>query len=209
MRVLIATAAVNIALHIAGLVCAATGMRPGSPLVGLDERMAYLASHPWGWSAGWAVWMLCALALVAFLIALRPLARDRDLASLALMLAILGAAVDFACDVGQMLVLPDLAALRPPQPALFLAWERWLGATGAIVANGLYSLAVVLAAYGLKDQTPSHVFALGVATAVAGLLIVLAGFTGDPRHLELAVGPTIVGFVLWTAATTRALARSR
>ena len=207
MRALVVTAAANVVLHVAGLVLALVGMRRGSPLFPLDERLAYLASHPPLWSWGWGVWMACALALVAFLAALHPYASRPALSSLAVTLASVGMAVDLVCDVGQIVVLPDLAGWRPPQPAAFVSWERWLGATGAIVANGLYSVAVVLMSFALRARLPRSVWALGLVTAAAGTLMVVAGFTGDCRQLEMAVGPTIVSFLLWTAGVTWALAR--
>lgn len=206
MRLLIATAAANVLLHVAGLALSITSLRPGSPAVPLDERLAYLASHGLGWPIGWGVWMLCALALVAFLAVLRPHAPAADLASLAVTLAAAGAAIDLVCDVGQIVVLPDMAAWRPPQPALFVTWERWLGATGAIAANGLYSLATLAATLALRRRLPAYVVALGVATCAAGFLLVAAGFTGNMRQLEASVGATIVSFVLWTVAVTWALA---
>src|SRR5262245_34593082 len=110
MRPLAAAAGLNIALHVLGLGLAYVGMRPGSPVADLDARVAYLAARPALWTAGWGCWMLCALALVALMAALRTQAESREMGSLALMLTAAGAAVDLVCDLGQMLVLPDLAA---------------------------------------------------------------------------------------------------
>src|SRR5689334_20194044 len=39
----------NVGLHLLGLVLAALAMAPGTPLVPLDERLAYLAAAPPGW----------------------------------------------------------------------------------------------------------------------------------------------------------------
>jgi hypothetical protein len=193
-------AVLNIALHVIGLAVAFFGMRPGSPLVPLDDRMAYLAARPLGWAAGWGVWMLCALALVAFVAALRPYAETSELALVALVLAAAGAGIDLFCDVGQIVVLPDVAAWRPPQPALFVSWERLLGAGGAVVANGLYSAAVFLIALALRRRVPAYAFAIGLASCGAGIVMVVAGFSGNARLLEASVGPTIGSFLLWCAA---------
>src|SRR5262245_12671558 len=78
-RPLTTLAAVNVALHAVGLAAAAVGMRPGTPLAPLPERLDYLAAAPVGWTGGWAVWVLCAAVLVAFVFAAarrlgRPLA---------------------------------------------------------------------------------------------------------------------------------------
>jgi hypothetical protein len=200
MRPLTAAAGLNVALHVVGLGLAYVGMRPGSPVVPLDDRMAYLAARPALWMLGWGCWMLCALALVALMAALRSHAASRDLTSLALMLTVSGAAVDILCDVGQMAVLPDAAAWKPAQPAQFVAWERWLGAGGAVVANGFYSIAVVIVTWPMRRQVPGYVLGLAVATFGAGMLMVAAGITGDARLLEASVAPTIFSFLAWTVA---------
>jgi hypothetical protein len=205
MRALVILAWTNVAVHVVGLIVALVGMRPGSPVVSLEERLAYLASHPAGWSLGWGLWMLCALALVAFLAALRPHAEWPETAALAVTFCAVGAGVDFLCDIGQIVVLPTLASARPFQPALFAVWERWLGAGGTVVANGLYSLAILLAAVALRRRLPSYIFGLGLATFGFGMAVVAAGFLDDPRLLELAVGPMFVAFLLWVVAVTRAL----
>ena len=203
------TAGLNVGLHLLGLALALIGMRQGTPLVPLDERLAYLASRPIGWSLGWGTWMLCALALVAFLAVLATHAHGAPLASLAVTLAAAGAAIDLLCDGVQIAVLPGLASARLSDPSVFLAWERAAGVGGTVVANGLYSVAVLLAAIALRGRPgmPAHALSLGVATFGAGMLMVVAGFVGDPRRLELATGPTIGAFLLWTVAVARALLR--
>jgi len=207
MRALRVAALLNIGLHGAGLGAAFFGLRPGSPVVPLDERMAYLASRPLAWSLGWGIWMLCALALVAFLAALEREADGSSLASLGLLLGTAGMSVDLFCNVGQMVVLPDVAAWKPPQPAAFVAWERWLGAGGTVVANGLYSIAVVLATLAVRRRVPGYAFGLGLATAGSGMTMVAAGFSGRAPFISATVGPTIVSFVLWCAATSWTIER--
>jgi hypothetical protein len=206
-RAVLATAALNVGLHVLGLAVAWWGMRPGTPLVPLDVRLGYLAARPPGWTAGWAVWMLCALALVAFLAALAAFATAPRLAAFAVALGAAGAAVDLLCDTVQITVLPDLAAWRPPDAALFFAVERGAGAGGTVVANGLYSLAVLLAALALRDRLPLHALGLGAITCGAGLLMVAAGFSGDAHHVALATGPTIGAFLLWTIDVAWGLSR--
>ena len=44
VRPLMALAWLNVFLHLVALALAAVGMRPGSPLVPLHERLSYLAS---------------------------------------------------------------------------------------------------------------------------------------------------------------------
>lgn len=199
-RLLLVLGALNVALHLLGLALAALGMRPGTGVFPLPERMAYVAPRPAGWVLGWATWALCALVLVGFVAALTARARsaaDSSVRALALALAAAGAAVDLCCDVLWITVVPDLAARG--EVALFLAVERMLGAAGAAVANGLYSVAVLLVALTLREGRP-----LGYATFAFGMLMVAAAFTGDPRHLEWVTGPTIGAFLAWTVAVLRA-----
>jgi hypothetical protein len=206
MRILTLTAWLNVGLHVVGLALAVTGMRPGTPLVPAAERAAYLAGRPLLWSLGWTTWMLCALALVAFLAALaRAVPEAGAVMGPVVMLAAAGAAIDLLCDALYITVLPDLARDGPGR--LFLAVERALGVGGVVVANGLYSVAVLLATLALRVRpaAPAFVRALGYATFAAGMLMVAAGFTGDPRQLALATGPTILCFMAWTVGVARSL----
>src|ERR1700675_289901 len=96
---LTALAWANVLLHVAGLTLAAVGMRPGTPLAPLPERMAYLAAAPIGWTFGWVAWTLCALLLVAFLAVLvHRLGEGAELARFGLMIAIAGLPIDLFCD---------------------------------------------------------------------------------------------------------------
>jgi hypothetical protein len=203
---LVRLAWLNIVLHGLGLVFAAVALGPGSPLAPAAERTAYLAARPWGWALGWATWMLCALALVAFLEALLPHLDPpkREGAILAVVLAAAGAAVDLLCDTLFIVLLPTLA--RDGPTPLFLAFERTLGAGGAVVANGLYSLAVLLAVQCSPHANNWRLArVLGCVTGVAGLSLVAAGFTGVPWHLVATTPLTIVAFMCWTLAVARAV----
>ena len=202
------TAWTSVGLHVAGLVLAVVGMRPGTPLVPAADRAAYLADRPLAWSLGWAVWMLCALALVAFLAVLAHVVPEAPaVLGAAVTLCAAGAAIDLTCDTLFITVLPGLAAAGPTP--LFLTAERALGAGGVVVANGLYSVATLLAAIGLRaaPTVPAAVRGLGYATFGAGMLMVAAGFTGDPGQLEIATGLTILPFLAWTLGVARSLSR--
>jgi len=206
MRPLTLAAGLSVGLHLGGLALAVAALRPGTPLVPLAERVAYLAERPLGWTLGWAAWMLCALALVAFLAVLAHVVPEAPtVLRTAVMLASAGAAVDLVCDTLYITVLPGLAAAGPTP--LFLTVERALGAGGVVVANGLYTIATLLAALGLRarPEMPPVVTWLGYATFAGGMLMVAAGFTGDPRHLELATGAAILPYMAWTLGVARAL----
>jgi hypothetical protein len=193
----------NVLTHVLGLSLAVVWMRPGTAAFPVSERMAYLAADPLGWRLGWAAWGLCALAMVAFLGAL--LARQpAPILYASLGIACAAAAVDLTCDVLFVTVLPRAAA--GPAPS-FVLLERGINTASLSVANGLYSVAVLVASFGVRlaggAQRHQQVLALG--TFLAGLALAAAGFTGNPRYVELATGPTVGLFMAWTLVVARGL----
>jgi len=207
-RWLVRTAAAIVGLHVVALTLAVVGMRPGTPIVPPAERALYLAGRPLGWVLGWAAWMLCAVALVAFLAVLEEVVVPaRAVLRTAVTVAAAGAAVDLTCDTVYVTVFPTLAAEGPT--TLFLALERALGAVGMVVANGFYAVAVLLVSLGLRHLRgmPLIVTWLGYLTYAGGMLMVAAGFTGDPRQVEIATGLAIAPFLAWTVGVARSLSR--
>jgi len=203
-RRLEALAWTNVALHGLGLVIAWAGLRPGSLVVPLPERTAYLASRPALWSWGWGLWMLCALLLVAFIAALgRSLPASSAVARLALAITAAGMAVDLLCDVIQISVLPQLASSGATD--LFLAMERLAFTGGMTIANGLYTTGVLLMTLrcGSLLRLPARLAGLG--TAVSGYALAAAGLFPSSGLLEVSTGPTIVLFSLWAVLVARDL----
>ena len=193
----------NVALHGAGLIVAWFSMQPGSVVVPLAERMAYLAGRPAGWSLGWGIWMLCTLLLVAFMTVLRQRLSDSGaVAQLALLLTATGMAVDLLCDVIQIQVLPAAAAAGPN---LFLAFERLAFTGGLTVANGLYTAGVLLMNLRLRGLVGSPALLAGWATVVAGFALAAAGLVPSPILLQISTGMTIVSYSLWTVLVARDL----
>lgn len=200
VRPLVAAAWLNIVLHVAGLAFAVVGMRPGTPVVPLSQRLEYLAQSPPAWCLGWAVWMLCAVALIGFLaaVALR-LGAAAPLAQIGLMFAIAGAAFDLLCDAIYILVFPQIASWQPPPERMFLAIERITGIASMVIANGFYSVGVFMTTQALRGRKDlaRYTVSPGYAVTGFGLLLAGAGFTGVAWHAEWATGPTIAGFCLW------------
>lgn len=183
-------------------------MRPGTPLVPLPERLTYLAGAPIGWTLGWAIWMVCAVLLIAFLAAVTArLGTDAAIAYLGLMLAIAGMACDLFCDSVYIVVFPWLASRQPPAEPLFLAIERITGIGSLVIANGAYSVAVLLMSLALRGRQGLAPFTVpvGYGVAAAGLLLSAAGFTGVPWHAEWATPPTIGLFCIWAVLVARSL----
>lgn len=190
----------NVALHAMGLAGAWLWLRPGSMLVPLAERRAYLSAHGLTWGWGWGVWMACAIALVAFNAALvEPLGERPFLPRLALVLSVAGMAVDLVCDAIQVWLLPGLDS------ALFESLERLAFAGGATLANGLYTLAVALLSVRLSGQARGKTLAAGWVTVAAGSAMAVSGVLDSPQLLQLATGPTIVGYSLWVVLVARDL----
>jgi hypothetical protein len=199
---LLAVAALGAALHGAGLVLAALAMRPGTPAAPLLERLVYLARRPGGWVAGWLVWVACAATLVVFM-ALLARARPSSLTRAAALLTAAGAVVDVAGDLTYAFVLPARAA---GDVASFLRFERGLSLASLTAANGLYSIAILVATLGLPRRWTAA-RRLGFLTFAGGAWLAWAGVTGDPRHVALATAVTIPSFVAWTLAVAAAVRR--
>lgn len=187
----------NVGLHVVGLVFAAATMKPGTPAAPLLERIRYLSARPLGWTAGWLVWIACAVALVAFL---RLLSRAHPSAFTAAAgtLALVGAVIDITCDLTYIFVLPARAA---GDVSRFLEFERHLGTASLTGANGLYSLAVLVATLGLPGSA-TLTRGLGVLTFVAGLVLAGAGLTGDPLHVMVGTALTMPLFLAWALAAS-------
>jgi len=202
-RLLPALAWANVILHGIGLAVAWFGMRPGSVVVPLTERMAYLAGSPPGWTWGWGVFMLCTLLLVAYMAALRSRIPGQPVvALLAVVFTAAGMAVDLLCDVIQIQVLPLTAAADPD---LFLAFERLALTGGATVANGLYTFGVLLMTICLRNLVGAPARYAGWATAVLGFAMVLAGLLPSPELLQASTGPTLGFYSIWTVLVARDL----
>jgi len=197
MTTLRTAAWINVGLHVAGLVFAAATLKPGTPAAPLLERIQYLAARPAGWTAGWLVWILCALALVAFMLLLARV-QAAPLTTAAAMLAGAGALVDVICDLAYIVVLPARAA---GDVSSFLVFERRLGTASLTGANGLYSLSVLVATLGLPAGA-RLTRGLGLLTFVAGLVLAGAGLTGDARHVMVGTALTIPLFLAWSLAAS-------
>jgi hypothetical protein len=204
-----ALAWVNVGLHAAGLAAAWFGMRPGSVIAPLAERMAFLAARPAGWTWGWGVWMLCTLALVAFMAALRPYGSHPLAAQLAVIFTAAGMAADLLTDAVQIQVLPFAAQAGAGAPALFLVFERFALTAGATIANGLYTTGVLLMTAALRGSIGRPAWMAGWATVAAGAFMAVSGLVPAPALLALATGPTIGFYCVWTLLVARDLRRRR
>lgn len=204
---LVRLAWLNVVLHVLALALAAVGMRPGTPAAPLADRLQYLAGAPLGWRLGWGCWMLCAAALVAFLAAALDRLGDQSRpAQVGLVVAVTGAAFDLFCDSLYIVLFPMLAA-KPVAEDLFLTVEKATGIASLVIANGSYSISILLFTVALRNVPARAPFTLvtGYVVGGFGLLLAAAGYTGVPWHAEWATGPTIGLFCIWVLLVARTL----
>src|SRR5213078_1477255 len=111
------------------------------------------------------------------------------------------------CDSVYLLLFPTLASGQHPSQTGFLIVERVTGIGSLVIANGAYSVAILLLTLALRGRRGISRFTVVVGYAVAGLGLVLAsaGFTGSPWHAACATPPTIGLFCLWVVLVARAL----
>jgi hypothetical protein len=222
----------NVVIHAIGLALAAFGIRPGSPLVPVADRIAYLATWPEGWYLGWTSWALCAAALVCLMwtlsgrllgaaakcagVAQGQGSPARRLAIASRVLTIVAAAFDMTCDATYIVVFPVLAfeaqaaSLRPEKLDGFLSWERTVNAVSLTAGNGVYTIAVGLLALALHRAGRASMAATVTAAGVVvfGLALSAAGPLELPVLALATTGPTIGFFCLWTILAARDVTRS-
>jgi hypothetical protein len=202
----------NVAVHVLALVFALFGMRPGTPAMALDERQAYLATYPPGWTLGWGVWLICALSQVAFYAELlRHLPESGPLPGLAVTIAVAGVAVDVFCDTVWITVVPQLARQGEQARFVFLAFERTAMSAGLVVANGFYVIAALILTLCLRDRPGLAPFTLasGYGIFLFGMLLTATGFTPIQENrfcvflFEALTGPTIGCYCVWVVLVAR------
>jgi hypothetical protein len=156
--------------------------------------------------------MFCALALIAYLSTLKHrLGTQTLLAELALMIAVAGLACDLLCDSIYIVVLPMLASWKPQPEALFLTVERVTGLGSLVIANGAYSVAILLFTKTLQTQLRMARIptATGYTVAALGFLLATAGFTEVPWLAPWVTPPMIGLFCVWVVRVARSLESAR
>jgi hypothetical protein len=197
-------AAVNVVLHVIALGLSAYGIAPGTRRHDLAARIDYLSEYPLGWTLGWLSWIACIPALLAFLVlTARWRSTAPPKAALALKLAFIGAAIDLTCDALFIFLIPRVAQSAAPHGVGELVdfWivERGVSAVSLIVANGLYSVAILI----LADTLPNRVSRLmGLAVGICGLLLSASAFIEHPAPTEITAGLTILLYCAWVIEVT-------
>lgn len=179
------------AANLAAALALATVLAPGTPLVDEPARAAYVRDHVALWRAGWSLWIVAAISLLAFY---RWWSQRVGAGRGPLALAVAGFVADLVAESVLIVVAPDQPEMARASFAL----------TGG-VANGLYTLAGVL----LTLRTPHMrgafaawtwaVWASGAALSMAALL--------EAQLLTAAATAVLFAlFIPWCVAMGRRLA---
>lgn len=178
------------AANLAAALALVAVLAPGTPLAVEPARAAYVREHVALWRAGWSLWIIAAVSLLAFYRwwGVRVGAGRGPLA-----LAAAGFAADLVAESILIVLVPDRPELARPSFAL----------TG-VVANGLYTLAGVLLTLrtrglrGLFGAWTWAVWASGAALTAAALL-------EAPLLVAATSAVLFILFVPWCVALGRRL----
>jgi hypothetical protein len=147
-------------------------LRPGTEVVpDVADRVAYIATHPLAWRAGWALWIAAALSLLSFYAWWSAGLPRRSWALAAFLVAALGVVCDLTAE------------------ALYIGWlpERIepLQRVGTILtggaANGLYTVAGIMLTVrtaALRGPILAWTWAVWVAGAALTATALAASMTG-------------------------------
>jgi hypothetical protein len=165
----------------------------------LATRMAYVHAHPAAWRAGFAVWMMAGMSVLAFYAWWAPAVRSRGAALAALVVAAAG----LACDLtGEALYAGWLPTTD--DAARFEYLQRVGTVLTAVFANGFYTAAGVVLTLG-TPALPARVRALAWVVWVAGVVLSVCGAAGWPAGLVAASGVLFPALVLLALLLPRAL----
>jgi hypothetical protein len=186
-------------LNAAAAVAMLFALRGGTEVVpNIAQRAAYIAEHALFWRAGWTVWMMAGISLVAFFAWWGGLISSHRLVFVALTLAILGLVCDLFAESLLIGWLPNRIATIAPLASLLTA--------GA--ANGLYSVAGALLTLG----TPAlrgvlRLFAWAVWAS--GFALTIFTIFGSVSGMVLATAALMTLLCPWVAAFGWKLTRGK
>ena len=184
-------AAANLVAAVAMLLVLAPGLPAGDSA--LAERAAYVSDHVGVWRAGWFLWHLAAIGLLALFVGLATMWREDApiLTRLALLCAGAGLAADLAAEAILMGVSPRLGLGR-----FAIVEEVGVVLTGYL-GNGLYTVAGILLTWSGRRILPRPLLILGAAVWAAGLVLSAATMEGE-SDLQFASTATLMPlFVAW------------
>jgi hypothetical protein len=184
------------ATHVIASIAMVWLLRRGLPGFPDDDRLAYIAAHRIGWTAGWMLWQVAALSLLAFFAVLAL--RFRGVLSLvAMVVATAGFAIDFACEARYIGVLPELRG------APFAALDRELEVLIGYAANGLYTVALVLIVIAGVRELPRVTVVLAGPVAASGFALAAASLAHHAQMETLTSAALFPLFTIWIVLVGR------
>ena len=201
-RLRTATPWICAALHAAAGLAMLLLLRAGTEAQpSLAARMAYVATHPGGWRAGFAIWMAAGMSILAFYAWWSCAARPAGLALSALAVAFAGLVCDLTGEAMYVGWLPLLTG----DAAAFAQAQRVGTVLTAVFANGFYTLAGIALTLG-TPRLPRPVHALAWIVWGAGIALSVCGAMGWAAGLVAASGvlfPGLIGLAVLLARTLR------
>jgi len=166
----------------------------------LAARMAYVHAHATAWRAGFAVWMLAGMSVLALYAWWARAVRGRRAALAALVVAAAGLACDLSGEALYVGWLPQLT----DDAARFDQVQRLGTVLTSVFANGFYTAAGIVLTLGTPGL-PRPVRALAWVVWVAGVALTVCGAMGWAAGLVAASGVLFPALVLLALMLPRAL----
>jgi hypothetical protein len=167
----------------------------------LADRLLFVASRRGLWTAAWLSWSAAALSILwlfASLAEAHPVAACRY----ALALCAAAVAADLSAETIELGLLPELAARGAAES--FLVWHRAAVLLTGFLANGLYTLAVGVAAWATRRDYPAWTVRAGAGVLVSGAALSAAALHGSPTALLLANAALVPLILAWLTGVARA-----
>jgi hypothetical protein len=147
------------------------------------DRVEFLQQHRLAWTLGWLTWQAAALSILwyffCFVRAHQPQSADENpVLKLAVVLAAAGIVPDLIAESLWMAVLPELAKGVSKTPAAdftqlerFELLHRCAVVLSGYLANGLYTLATIIATWSTRRTYALPITASGMAVGVFGTVL--------------------------------------
>lgn len=166
----------------------------------LIARMAYVHAHAAAWRAGFAVWMLAGMSVLALYAwwARAVLSRRAALAALVV------AAAGLACDLSGEGLYVGWLPLLTDDAARFDHVQRLGTVLTSVFANGFYTAAGIVLTIATPGL-PRPVRALAWVVWIAGIALTVCGAVGWAAGLVAASGVLFPALVLLALLLPRAL----
>ena len=182
------------AAHLVAAAAMLVLLRQGLPGFPEETRLAHMQSG--GWFAGWVLWHIAAISLVALYIVLAL--RFRDVLSMtAVAVSTAGLALDFTCEAKYIGVLPQLRGEE------FARLDRELEVLIGYAANGLYTIAFALLVFAGWRVLPKLALVLAGPVAGGGVALALASLRGDARLETITSAILFTSLIAWIAVVAR------